>query len=72
MATCLSFSARSKRTDKIMPTSRANRRLMINPQWRIYARSASDDKAGVMAILTAFSALKDKGIRTHFKHQVLF
>src|SRR5688572_6581262 len=34
----------------------------INPEWRIYARSASDDKAGVMAILTAFSALKDKGI----------
>lgn len=29
---------------------------------RIYARSASDDKAGVMAILTAFSALKDKGV----------
>jgi acetylornithine deacetylase/succinyl-diaminopimelate desuccinylase-like protein len=35
---------------------------MINPQWRIYARSASDDKAGVMAILAAFSALKDKGV----------
>jgi acetylornithine deacetylase/succinyl-diaminopimelate desuccinylase-like protein len=35
---------------------------MINPQWRIYARSASDDKAGVMAILAAFSALKEKGI----------
>ena len=35
---------------------------VINPQWRIYARSASDDKAGVMAILTAFSALKEKGI----------
>ena len=34
----------------------------INPQWRIYARSASDDKAGVMAILTAFTALKDKGV----------
>ena len=34
----------------------------INPEWRLYARSASDDKAGVMAILTAFSALKDKGI----------
>jgi acetylornithine deacetylase/succinyl-diaminopimelate desuccinylase-like protein len=30
----------------------------INPEWRIYGRSASDDKAGVMAILTAFSALK--------------
>jgi len=34
----------------------------LNPRYRIYARSASDDKAGVMAILTAFSALKDKGI----------
>src|SRR5215204_4724104 len=35
---------------------------VINPQWRIYARSASDDKAGVMAILTAFSALREKAI----------
>jgi acetylornithine deacetylase/succinyl-diaminopimelate desuccinylase-like protein len=30
----------------------------INPEWRIYARGASDDKAGVMGILTAFDALK--------------
>jgi acetylornithine deacetylase/succinyl-diaminopimelate desuccinylase-like protein len=35
---------------------------MINPQWRIYARSASDDKAGVMAILAAFTVLKEKGV----------
>ena len=34
----------------------------MNPEWRIYARSASDDKAGVMAILTAFAALKAKGV----------
>ena len=34
----------------------------INPEWRIYARSASDDKAGVMAILTAFDALKASSI----------
>jgi acetylornithine deacetylase/succinyl-diaminopimelate desuccinylase-like protein len=40
------------------PTSGA----AINPDWRIYARSASDDKAGVMTILTAFEALKAKGI----------
>jgi acetylornithine deacetylase/succinyl-diaminopimelate desuccinylase-like protein len=33
----------------------------INPEWRLYARSASDDKAGVMAILTAFDALKASG-----------
>jgi acetylornithine deacetylase/succinyl-diaminopimelate desuccinylase-like protein len=29
----------------------------IDPEWRLYARSASDDKAGVFAILTAFDAL---------------
>ena len=29
-----------------------------NPDWRLYARSAADDKAGVMAILGAISALK--------------
>jgi acetylornithine deacetylase/succinyl-diaminopimelate desuccinylase-like protein len=34
----------------------------INPEWRLYARSASDDKAGVMAILTAVDALKAQGI----------
>ncbi len=35
----------------------------LDPQWRIYARSASDDKAGVFAILTAFDALIAKGIK---------
>ena len=39
-----------------------NAGTQIDPQWRIYARSASDDKAGVMAILNAFSALRAKGI----------
>lgn len=34
----------------------------LNPEWRIYARSASDDKAGVMAILNAFAALRAKNI----------
>jgi acetylornithine deacetylase/succinyl-diaminopimelate desuccinylase-like protein len=34
----------------------------INPEWRLYARSASDDKAGVMSILTAFDALRAKSI----------
>ena len=35
----------------------------INPEWRIYARSAADDKAGVMAILTAIDALRAQGIK---------
>jgi acetylornithine deacetylase/succinyl-diaminopimelate desuccinylase-like protein len=30
----------------------------INPEYRIYARSASDDKAGVMAFLAAIDAIK--------------
>ncbi len=34
----------------------------FNSDWRIYARSASDDKAGVMAILNAFAALKSSNI----------
>ncbi|HKX83036.1 MAG TPA: M20/M25/M40 family metallo-hydrolase, partial [Pyrinomonadaceae bacterium] len=37
--------------------------IKIDPEWRIYARSASDDKAGVFAILTAFNALIAKGIK---------
>ncbi|MEQ1761890.1 MAG: M20/M25/M40 family metallo-hydrolase [Pyrinomonadaceae bacterium] len=35
----------------------------IDPEWRVYARSASDDKAGVFAILSAFDALKANGIK---------
>jgi acetylornithine deacetylase/succinyl-diaminopimelate desuccinylase-like protein len=35
----------------------------IDPEWRLYARSASDDKAGVMAILAAVDALRATGAR---------
>jgi len=35
----------------------------INPEWRLYARSASDDKAAVQAILTAFDALRASGLK---------
>src|SRR5437870_5518188 len=34
----------------------------INPEWRLYARAASDDKAGVMGIRTAFDAQRAQGI----------
>lgn len=46
---------------KTLPMPAANEK--IDPNWRIYARSASDDKAGVFAILTAFDALIAKGIK---------
>ena len=44
----------------------------INPEWRLYARSASDDKAGVFAILTALEALKAKGIKPTVNIKFLF
>jgi acetylornithine deacetylase/succinyl-diaminopimelate desuccinylase-like protein len=35
----------------------------IDPEWRIYARGASDDKAGVMAILKAYETLRANQIK---------
>ena len=34
----------------------------LDPEWRLYARSASDDKAPIVAILTALDALRDAGV----------
>ncbi|MDT7605039.1 MAG: hypothetical protein QOF61_3036 [Acidobacteriota bacterium] len=45
---------------KILPMPAG--RDALNPEWRLYARSSSDDKAGVMSILTAFDALHASGI----------
>jgi hypothetical protein len=45
----------------IIPFPKAGEK--IDPEWRVYARSASDDKAGVFAILAAFDALIAKGIK---------
>src|SRR5258708_24490027 len=44
----------------------------INPEWRLYARSASDDKAGVMAILTAFDALRAQSITPALNIKFIF
>jgi acetylornithine deacetylase/succinyl-diaminopimelate desuccinylase-like protein len=44
----------------------------INPEWRIYARSASDDKLGVMAIIEAVSALKAQGKRPAYNLKIFF
>jgi acetylornithine deacetylase/succinyl-diaminopimelate desuccinylase-like protein len=45
----------------LLPLPRAGERL--DPEWRLYARSAADDKAGVMAILSAVDALRATGAR---------
>ena len=44
----------------------------INPEWRLYARSASDDKAGVMAILTAFDALRAQNLTPSVNLKFIF
>jgi acetylornithine deacetylase/succinyl-diaminopimelate desuccinylase-like protein len=44
----------------------------INPEWRLYARSASDDKAGVMALLTAFDALRAQKTVPAFNLKFIF
>lgn len=35
----------------------------LSPDWRLYARGSSDDKAGVMSILTGYQALAQSGGR---------
>ena len=42
----------------------------LNDDWRVYARGASDDKSGVMAILNAFFAIKESGI--NFPYNIKF
>ena len=44
----------------------------VTDDWRIYARSASDDKAGVMAILAAVDALRAEGARPGFNLKIVF
>src|SRR5262249_33525307 len=44
----------------------------IPPEWRIYARSASDDKAPIVAILTALDALKAAGIKPTVNLKLVF
>jgi acetylornithine deacetylase/succinyl-diaminopimelate desuccinylase-like protein len=43
----------------------------IDPDWRIFARSASDDKGPIMMFLTAFDALKAAGVAPAINVKVL-
>jgi acetylornithine deacetylase/succinyl-diaminopimelate desuccinylase-like protein len=44
----------------------------LNPEWRIYARSASDDKAPIQAVLTAIDALRAAKIPIGVNIKVFF
>jgi acetylornithine deacetylase/succinyl-diaminopimelate desuccinylase-like protein len=44
----------------------------IDPMWRMYGRSTSDDNAGVFAILSAYRAMTQLDIPPHDEPQILF
>jgi acetylornithine deacetylase/succinyl-diaminopimelate desuccinylase-like protein len=44
----------------------------VNPDWRIYARGASDDKAGVFTIINAYAALKALNIKPNVNIKFFF
>jgi acetylornithine deacetylase/succinyl-diaminopimelate desuccinylase-like protein len=44
----------------------------VDPEWRLYARSAADDKAPIIAMLTAFDALKAAGIAPKSNVKLVF
>ena len=44
----------------------------IDPDWRLYGRSTSDDKLGVMAILAAVDSLRSAGKRPAFNLKIFF
>ena len=44
----------------------------IPPEWRIFARSASDDKAPILAILTALDGMKAAGIKPSVNVKLVF
>lgn len=53
----------------IIPFSGEN---FYKPEWRIYARGASDDKAGVFAIINAYDALIKSGLKPTYNLKFFF
>src|SRR5438477_291996 len=54
------------------PTNGAGTRSVYNDDWRIYARSASDDKSPIVALLAALDALRVKRIPLAVNLKVIF
>ncbi|MES2520376.1 MAG: M20/M25/M40 family metallo-hydrolase [Bacteroidota bacterium] len=44
----------------------------INPEWRIYGRSTSDDKGGIFAILNGYNAMVQSGIKPSINIKFFF
>jgi len=54
------------------PENNAQRRAIYNDNWRIYARSSSDDKSPIVALLAALDALRTKKIPLSVNLKVIF
>ena len=54
------------------PENSAQHRAVYNDDWRIYARSASDDKSPIVALLAAIDALRAKKIPLGVNLKVIF
>ncbi len=54
------------------PAEKAGEKVVFNPEHRIYARSASDDKGGVVAILNAFDAIIKSGVQPSMNIKFFF
>src|SRR5712692_9020772 len=54
------------------PANSAEHHAIYKDDWRIYARSASDDKSPIVALLAALDALRDKKIPLAVNLKVIF
>src|ERR1700732_230416 len=54
------------------PENSAQHRAVYNDDWRIYARSSSDDKSPIVALLAALDALRTKNIPLAVNLEVIF
>jgi acetylornithine deacetylase/succinyl-diaminopimelate desuccinylase-like protein len=54
------------------PENSAQHRAVYNDEWRIYARSSSDDKSPIVALLAAIDALRTKKIPLAVNLKVIF
>ena len=54
------YTARHDEGGKAIPFPKAGE--PVDPEWRIYARSAGDDKAPLIALLTVLDAFREEGI----------
>ena len=54
---------------KVIPMPITGQR--IDPEWRLYGRSTSDDKAPILTMMAAMDALKASGHKADVQHKVL-